>query len=322
MISRHDGKSPRKNRNGNHSSTSDSTSSRNDSSRNMGRNQQQQKLHPSRHHPYQKKRKNGNLRFKVCCEEGCEVNQVKEDKKKELTIDKRLPQHPFLLTCIAQRASGKTNMVIDMILDDKKYCKFFDLIYIWSTSYHHDSKWKNIHMPCPKAQVNERYSLPEIESLFKTLQEIAKTKVVNTLFIFDDMIDQNVMHPQHMGILEGVAVRGRHYNISIIIISQLYMKLSNPIRVNSTNMAIFRIRNRRELEKITCENQDSLTTKEFLEVYNYATGEPYAFLHINNQESDTSNKFRKNWNTIISTPTNDYSSIPDKIEGSAISEQK
>lgn len=232
------------------------------------------------------------------------VQLCKEDKKKNIThIDKHLPQHPFLLTVVAQRASGKTNMVVDLLIDPKKMCGVFDLVFIWSTSFHHDSKWKNILIPCPEFMVFEHYDIDMIRQLFETLQVIAKTKVMNVLFVFDDMIDQNVMSAYKMGTLESIAVRGRHYNISAIIISQLYKKLSLPMRVNSTNLVFFRIRNRNEMEKVMEENQESLTKEQFENMYNYVTSEPYAFLHINNQEPDPSLRFRKNWDTIIKIQT-------------------
>ena len=61
--------------------------------------------------------------------------------------------------------------------------------------------------------------------------------------------------------------------------------MSPAIRNNCTNLVIFRIRNARELEKVTMENQESCTDNEFREIYDHATSVPYGFLHINNQAS-------------------------------------
>lgn len=241
--------------------------------------------------------------WQVSEEKGLEVQLMKEDKKKDCNINKMLPQPPFLMSVVAQRASGKTNMVIDLLTGDDKLCGYFDLVFIWSTSYKHDSKWKNIKVPCEDFMVFEKFDPGEIQDLFETLQTIAKTKVFNVLFVFDDMIDQNVMHPQKMETLESIAVRGRHYNISVIMISQLYKKLSNPMRVNSTNLIFFRIRNRNELLKVVEENQESLTKKEFISMYNFATKDPFTFLHVNNQATDPSERFRRNWNSIINIKT-------------------
>ena len=66
-----------------------------------------------------------------------------------------------------------------------------------------------------------------------------------------------------------------------------------------TNLVIFRIRNNSELKKIAIENQESLELEDFMQIYEYATQDPFGFLHINNQETNPQFRFRKNWNTII-----------------------
>ena len=123
--------------------------------------------------------------------------------------------------------------------------------------------------------------------------------MVNALFIFDDMITEGIMNSRRMGTLESIAVRGRHANVSIIIITQMYMALSAPVRNNATNSIFFRIRNGDELEKVAHENRESLSLQQFLAIYNYATSDPYAFLHINNQEADPKKRFNKNWDTSL-----------------------
>ena len=128
---------------------------------------------------------------------------------------------------------------------------------------------------------------------------VAKKTVVNALFIFDDMISEGIMNSHKMGTLESIAVRGRHANVSIVIITQQYMALSPAVRNNSTNSIFFRIRNGDELDKIARENRESLSPDQFMELYNFATRDPYSFLHVNNQESDPSKRFFKNWDTSL-----------------------
>lgn len=135
----------------------------------------------------------------------------------------------------------------------------------------------------------------EVHTLMRVAEMIAKKIVVNVLFIFDDMISEGIMNPHKMGTLESIAVRGRHANVSIIIISQQYMALSPAVRNNSTNSIFFRIRNGDELDKIARENRESLNPDEFLQLYNFATDEPFCFLHVNNQEADPKKRFFKNW---------------------------
>lgn len=199
---------------------------------------------------------------------------------------------------VAPRKSGKTNLLVDSLLDKKKYKGVFDDVYIWSQSYFLDPKWKKIKVD--KDRVFTSWNEKECRTIMDECEEEAEEdKTKHVLFIFDDMIDAKIMNVQRMGCIESIAVRGRHSRISIIIISQMYMKLSTPIRNNTTNLVIFRIRNNDELKKIIKENQESLSLDEFLDIYNLATGEPFNFLHINNQEPHPRLRFRKNWNTLI-----------------------
>lgn len=224
------------------------------------------------------------------------MEKVKEKEKEHIieVSETQLPQPPFLLVIVAPRKSGKTNLLLDALLDDDKYSKKFDVIIIWSRTYHHDSKWKNISLP--PGSVFTTFSEEEVSNIMRVAELVAKKTVVNALFIFDDMISEGIMNSHKMGTLESIAVRGRHANVSIVIITQQYMALSPAVRNNSTNSIFFRIRNGDELDKIARENRESLTMDQFHTVYNYATEDPFAFLHVNNQEVDPKKRFFKNWN--------------------------
>ena len=226
------------------------------------------------------------------------VEPVKEKTKKHcVECHHSLPQPPFLNVIVAPRKSGKTNLLLDSLLDEQKFCYKFDIIIIWSRTFHHDSKWKNLSLP--PGSVFTSFREDEVSLLMNMAELVAKKKVVNTLFIFDDMITEGIMNPHKMGTLESIAVRGRHANVSIIIISQQYMALSPAVRNNSTNSIFFRIRNGDELDKISRENRESLTMDQFHELYDFATTEPYAFLHVNNQQPDPKKRFFKNWDTSL-----------------------
>lgn len=225
------------------------------------------------------------------------VQKVKEQTITRNQPSKRLPQFPFFWIVIAPRKSGKTNMVVDALLDENKYCGRFDVIIICSRTFHHDSKWRNLTLP--SGSVFTSFEPSEFEKILEAAEEVSKSTYVNILVVVDDMISDSIMTPRKMGVFEALAIRGRHANISVIMITQQYMALSPSVRNNATNTTIFRIRNGQELERITRENRESLSSGDFLKVYNIATNKPYAFLHINNQESDPKLRFSQNWNNPI-----------------------
>jgi hypothetical protein len=184
-----------------------------------------------------------------------------------------------------------------MLMDKDKYCHKFDLIILFSKTFHHDSKWQNLNIH--PSLVFDTFDDQFVMDLILDLEKLSTKVNIKSLFIFDDMIDQNIMNPQKMGALETIAVRARHFGTSIIIISQQYMKLSPPIRNNCTNGIFYRIRNNKERKVIREENQEMMGKKDFDKLLDFATREPYSFLHINNQVANPAHRFRRNWDEVL-----------------------
>ena len=53
------------------------------------------------------------------------------------------------------------------------------------------------------------------------------------------------------------------------------------VRVNATELFIYRLRNYRDLETFIEEVSAITDKKTLLEIYNLATAEPYSFLYVN-----------------------------------------
>ncbi len=225
-----------------------------------------------------------------------EVHNAKEHPKPK--VHPMLPQPPFLWCIVAPRKSGKTNLLVDSLIDKEKYCGVFDDIYVWSQTFYLDPKWRRLDIK--EDRVFTKWNAQECKDIAESIAaEVDADPRKHFLFIWDDMIDAKVMKTSQLGIMESLAVRGRHSNISVVISSQQFKSLSTPIRNNTTNLIIFRIRNQDELRKIMVENQESLTSDEFMQIYNYATDQPYSFLHINNQEAMPKLRFRAGWSELI-----------------------
>jgi hypothetical protein len=76
-------------------------------------------------------------------------------------------------------------------------------------------------------------------------------------------------------------VRGRHQLISTIVSTQKINALAPLVRVNATELYIFRLRNVRDIDTLLEEFSALLTDKKiFLSIYKLATEQPYSFLYI------------------------------------------
>jgi hypothetical protein len=281
-------------------------------------NQQQQDENQTYNNPEKKNTHAGYIKL-APKKHTLDVTLVK-DKTPQLKceVTDGLPKPPFLLTVVAPRRSGKTNLLLDALLDPDKFCNKFDAIFIWSRTFHLDAKWRNISLP--PGSVFEAFNEEECLELLEVAEKInAKVRPpVNILFIFDDMITEGIMNARRMGTLDRIAVRGRHCKVSIIILTQQYLALSPPVRNNTTNMIMFRVRNGDEMEKIARENREWLSIDEFKSMAHEVTSERYSFLHINNQEDEPKNRFHYGWKGVWK-PSGPLDS--EKKEGEKIEQQ-
>ena len=88
---------------------------------------------------------------------------------------------------------------------------------------------------------------------------------------------------QHLAVklLHALYTRGRHNSISTITATQKFASIAPIIRVNATELFVYRLRNYDDLETFIEEVSAVADKKTILEIYNMATSEPYSFLFVN-----------------------------------------
>ena len=64
-------------------------------------------------------------------------------------------------------------------------------------------------------------------------------------------------------------------NISLVFISQSYLKMPKTIRLNATHYFIMKIPYKRELQQIVFNRSTDIDFKDFMKLYNNYTKEPY-----------------------------------------------
>lgn len=202
----------------------------------------------------------------------------------------------FSLLIVGPSRSGKSNIVLNIIT--KWYVKHFDDIYLLSvTAYRPSSGWLIMIEEgiIPEANVIDDVSLVNefIEALIE--KQKAQKKSKNIMVIIDDIAKEIKMSKQ----LESIFTRGRHYDISVILISQTFMNISPTIRGNSTNDIFLRINDEKELDAIVREKHGLIPKKIFRKMFLEVTNKPFNFLFVDNNEIDYHQKFRKNFKTKI-----------------------
>jgi hypothetical protein len=91
--------------------------------------------------------------------------------------------------------------------------------------------------------------------------------------------------------LDMLFLRGRHLYVSTFISIQKYKGVSNIIRLNISDMYLFRLRTAQDLESFLDEFS-ALADKKIIEhIYRQATDEPYGFLYIKLASRDINHMF-------------------------------
>ena len=95
--------------------------------------------------------------------------------------------------------------------------------------------------------------------------------------------------------LHALFTRGRHSGISTIVSTQKFTALHPIIRVNATELFVFRLRNYKDLETFIEEVSALIDKKSLMEIYNLATNEPYSFLYVKLNEKKRNDMFMINF---------------------------
>lgn len=188
-------------------------------------------------------------------------------------------EHPFRALVVAPSASGKTYLLINTLLK-KHFKKKFN--YIWSvipTLF--QKQWQEVDLP--KDRTFDEATDEKFEEVLEKIKDIHnKQPNKKHLIILDDVAYTPLL--KFNSALGREILRLRHFNASIIILSQLYKAVPPAIRVNLSDMILFRNDNNGELKKIEEE------ISSVMDHYDEATREPYSYLHIDFTENLMSGK--------------------------------
>ena len=206
-----------------------------------------------------------------------------------------VPQIPFRSVILGPSGSGKTILLQNMILDIYKDC--FSRIYIFSPSVDVDATWQPVRKYIEsemKVQHTEdepiyfdHYDPEALYKIINTQQKVIEyqkkqnhNKLFSVLIIVDDFAD-DPKFSRHSKILHALYTRGRHNSISTITATQKFSSIAPIIRVNATELYVYRLRNYNDLQTFIEEISALIDKKTLLEIYKLSTSEPFSFLYVN-----------------------------------------
>jgi hypothetical protein len=202
---------------------------------------------------------------------------------------------PFTCFLFAMRRSGKTCLTLNMLFNEKLLKNKFDRIYLFSPTAHLDKCW--IHSGIPPKQRFSTFDQAEIKKLMRYQSWLASQgdEMEDILIILDDCQNESKIKSSHMkqNAADELASIGRHFNISLITISQNLKSMSPNFCSNQDYAIAFRLRNRVERKAFfeRFDVTDSSNPKEFEKKYRVATNPKYGFITVDTVNNKLWNKF-------------------------------
>ena len=224
-----------------------------------------------------------------------------EVKQSKYNVVSKLPMRAVIL---GLSGSGKSILLQNFILDI--YHKCFSRIYIFSPSTNVDYQtWQPVKDMITKEITNnddeqfyfDHYDEEALLNIINTQRKIIEyqkkhnhNKLFSILIVVDDFAD-DVKFSRNSKLLHSLFTRGRHSQISTIVATQKFNALSPIIRVNASDLYVFRLRNYGDLQAFLDEVSAIAPKDVILEMYRIATDEPFSFLTVKLTSKDKNKIF-------------------------------
>jgi hypothetical protein len=108
--------------------------------------------------------------------------------------------------------------------------------------------------------------------------------------IIDDFAEDRVFM-KYSKVLHGLYTTSRHFALSVITTTQKNNALAPIVRLNTSSLYIFKLKNMKEVDTFIEEQSALVDKKTLYEIYRLATEESYSFLFVKLRESDVNKIF-------------------------------
>ena len=218
-------------------------------------------------------------------------NNKKHNEKWSYILD-----HPYRILIIGRSGSGTTNILLNLINEQKD----IDKIYLYAEDLSepkYDYLIRNRenteikHLNDSKAFIECSNTMDDIYENINNYNPNRNREILN---FFDDMIADIMTNKKFQSITKELFIRCRKQNISHVFITKSYFSVPKDVRLNSTYYLIIKINEKRELQNIAINHSADIDFKDFMKIYRECTKEPYSFLTTNTTlPSSNPLRFRK-----------------------------
>ena len=207
-----------------------------------------------------------------------------------------LPSLPMRMLVVAPSNGGKSNMLKNMLLRPEfGYRDYFTdsktgalNYFVFSRTLGADHTLDELVDQLPKFHAYREWD----DTIIRDIMEYSRLKTERgVLLLLDDMItDTKAFNKCSGNLLNELAFMGRHHKVSFILTTQSYTTIQRPIRINTSVVIAFNLKNKRE-EQAFLEEQSMW--ENIKDLYTMATSPKYGFLYLNKETGKAYSNFER-----------------------------
>ena len=207
-----------------------------------------------------------------------------------------LPSLPMRMLVVAPSNGGKSNMLKNMLLRPEfGYRDYFTdsktgalNYFVFSRTLGADHTLDELVDQLPKFHAYREWD----DTIIRDIMEYSRLKTERgVLLLLDDMItDTKAFNKCSGNLLNELAFMGRHHKVSFILTTQSYTSIQRPIRINTSVVIAFNLKNKRE-EQAFLEEQSMW--ENIKDLYTVATSPKYEFLYLNKETGKAYSNFER-----------------------------
>lgn len=195
------------------------------------------------------------------------------------------PDKPFNMVFCASKGQGKTTLLLNLLTKkESPLYKRYNKIFVISPTAKKDDKMMELVEDIGPDQYYEELTEDNLQEILDNIEYETEMRKQNKkpkpefLLILDDCI--HMLKGKNGKKLAELITQNRHHSLSNMILVQKWNNyLPTLIRSNVDCIAYWHTQSKKELKSFVEDMNGE--ESELMDLYNYATDEPYSFLYIN-----------------------------------------